>query len=230
MNEMKPEDVMQALECCDRGSSCVCDCDNCPYYGCDVPCKDKLHKDALALLREKDALIAKHEAYIDTLNDDKSCLVEQIEKKDAEIERLQEIADAVADSFPVCEGCKGKTELGERTEDCVYEIDGTFCAQRAMKMWFALRAENEELHKEVERLKAKCEALEEESDINRYNCRQYEEAADTARADAITEFANLFDKAVSNTFVHYGWYIKQIIIPKIAKEMKGSGYGTNSTD
>ena len=59
MNEMKPKDVMMALECCDKGSECFCDCDSCPYYGCDFPCKDKLHKDALALIREKDAEISK---------------------------------------------------------------------------------------------------------------------------------------------------------------------------
>ena len=128
MNKMKPEDVMRALECCVNGS-----CADCPYdeIGTYSQCITAVMKNALSLLREKDA----------------------------EIERLQEIADAVADSFPVCEGCKGKTELGERTEDCVYEIDGTFCAQRATKMWFALRAENEELHKEIERLEKEVERL-----------------------------------------------------------------------
>ena len=78
MNEPKSEDVMKALawyEVVGKNIGSV----TIPY--------DELQAIA-ALLREKDALIAKHEAYIDTLNEDKSCLVEQIEKKDAEIERL----------------------------------------------------------------------------------------------------------------------------------------------
>lgn len=88
MNELKSEDVMKALECFANGKRC--EGEQCAYFKLRVGfCGSDLAKDALALLREKDALIAKHEAYIDTLNEDKSCLVEQIEKKDAEIERLK---------------------------------------------------------------------------------------------------------------------------------------------
>jgi restriction endonuclease S subunit len=69
MNELKPEDAMRALAWYEVvgkkiGSVTI------PY--------DEL-KAIADLIREKDALIEKHEAYIDNLNDDKACLVEQIE-------------------------------------------------------------------------------------------------------------------------------------------------------
>lgn len=57
MNELKP-DVIRALECCDFKA----ECDDCPYVG---RCWD-LNRDAIALLREKDAEI---ERLNDTLAD-----------------------------------------------------------------------------------------------------------------------------------------------------------------
>ena len=92
MSEMKPEDVMRALECWQTQEECKGD--ECPVFAYETAsCARLMAKKALALLREKDALIAKHEAYIDTLNDDKANLVEQIEKKDAEIERWKTEAE-----------------------------------------------------------------------------------------------------------------------------------------
>jgi hypothetical protein len=101
------EDVIKALECCNTKGNC----NQCPYeiVGEYTPCYSALTQDALALFREKDetikaldALIAlkdsvieKYEAYIGNLNDDKACLVEQIEKKDAEIERLNKAMDVM---------------------------------------------------------------------------------------------------------------------------------------
>lgn len=80
MNELKPEDVMKENDFLVRGIS-----------------KEQLAEERVqalregyhAILRKNDALIAKLEAYIDTLNDDKANLVEQINEKDAEIERLK---------------------------------------------------------------------------------------------------------------------------------------------
>lgn len=55
MNELKPEDVMKALECCNTKGNC----NQCPYeiVGEYTPCYSVLTQDALALLREKDAEI-----------------------------------------------------------------------------------------------------------------------------------------------------------------------------
>ena len=99
MNEMKPEDVMRALECCTRiyrGDTGSYECSLCKYKEFGEKCDLELIADALALLREKDALIAKHEAYIDNLNDDKAYLVEQLNEKDAEIERLNKEVDRLS--------------------------------------------------------------------------------------------------------------------------------------
>ena len=58
MNELKPEDVMRALEICgDETQTCY----NCPYTD---HCNDA-HKDALALLREKDAEIERLSKMLD---------------------------------------------------------------------------------------------------------------------------------------------------------------------
>lgn len=57
MNELKPEDVMKALEC--HSLAGISTCDDCPY--CDISeqgdCGCDMARDALALLREKDAEI-----------------------------------------------------------------------------------------------------------------------------------------------------------------------------
>ena len=55
MNELKTEDVMRALEICVDTEDSMC-CHDCPYYR-NEPCVHRLNKDALALLREKDAEI-----------------------------------------------------------------------------------------------------------------------------------------------------------------------------
>lgn len=55
-NELKPKDVIRALECC--GNQSWCYGSKCPYYGIRRDCLQVLQQDALALLREKDAEIA----------------------------------------------------------------------------------------------------------------------------------------------------------------------------
>jgi hypothetical protein len=52
MNELKPEDVVRALECCANRS-----CEGCPLERPNEDCVSGLPKAALALLREKDAEI-----------------------------------------------------------------------------------------------------------------------------------------------------------------------------
>lgn len=52
---MKPEDVMKALECCAINQSC----DGCPMFGStpEADCSYSVMSCALALIREKDAVI-----------------------------------------------------------------------------------------------------------------------------------------------------------------------------
>lgn len=56
MNEMKPEDVMRALEHCGNWW-----CDGCPFENRAL-CTQKIAKAALALLREKDAEVERLKA------------------------------------------------------------------------------------------------------------------------------------------------------------------------
>ena len=101
-------------------------------------------------------------------------------------------------------------KLENRLKECENGYDGTLHLERCKIA---------EKDAEIERLKSHINRLkkyDEERDI-----RLHARLTENARAEAISEFANLFDKAVSNTFVHYGWYIKQIIIPEIAKKMRG---------
>ena len=66
MNEMKPEDVMRALEHCANYKSQEVSCIGCPLYGkCDVNILEGL---ALALLREKDAEIERLKAEVNRLD------------------------------------------------------------------------------------------------------------------------------------------------------------------
>ena len=93
MNEMKPEDVMRALECCVNGS-----CADCPYdeIGTYSQCITAVMKNALSLLREKDAIIAELTQTI-AEKDAEICVKkklldkceERFAEKDAEIERLE---------------------------------------------------------------------------------------------------------------------------------------------
>lgn len=104
MNEMKPEDVMRALECCENTENLMA-CQDCPYYrnyGTDG-CVQKLIKTALALLREKDVYIKELEVELkktrDALQDvfkDCDVLKEMCAEKDAEIERLNKEVDRLS--------------------------------------------------------------------------------------------------------------------------------------
>ena len=100
-NKMKPEDVMRALECC-----CVyCNCNGCPYYHGEPEedCHYKMMKAALALLREKDALIAEL-TQTNAEKDAEICVKkklldkceERFAEKDEEIERLTHICHCYA--------------------------------------------------------------------------------------------------------------------------------------
>jgi NurA-like 5'-3' nuclease len=130
---------MRALEHCADYKRAEVSCIGCPIYGRCFDEANLLEKAALALLREKNALIAKHEAYIDTLNDDKANLVEQIEKKDAEIERLN---NTLADALVRAEVAKVETitEFAERLKAEAVEVDvsmgyGNECWQKAVTEW-----------------------------------------------------------------------------------------------
>ena len=91
MNEMKPEDVMRALEWCSNGY----DCKQCFLYGTTrrmESCMAEMMKKALALLREKDAEIERLTKERDLANAEREANVKGFT---AEIARMaQEVQNA----------------------------------------------------------------------------------------------------------------------------------------
>lgn len=55
----------------------------------------------------------------------------------------------LSDHIPCCDNCEGKTTLGERTDKCVYEIEGfdsvIYCAKRGIANCFGYQKKIEEL-------------------------------------------------------------------------------------
>jgi hypothetical protein len=89
MNELKPEDVMRALECC-ADKRCYGTRDSCPLFDWNEEddawvCTNKLCKAALALLRENDAEI---KGLVEGWSKDQDRFEKVCAEKDAEIERL----------------------------------------------------------------------------------------------------------------------------------------------
>ena len=84
MNEMKPEDVMRALEHCANYKSQEVSCVGCPLYRkCDVNTLEGL---ALALLREKDAEIERLTVNMNAFGLTAKNLAEDNERLTAQIE------------------------------------------------------------------------------------------------------------------------------------------------
>ena len=59
----------------------------------------------------------------------------------------------LSDNIPCCDNCEGKTVLGERTDKCVYEIEGfdsvLYCAKRGIENCFGYRRKIEELESKL---------------------------------------------------------------------------------
>jgi hypothetical protein len=144
MNELKPEDVMRALECCQ--SVTPLDCRKCPYKDQTTPeyksCCNLLVSDALALLREKDAAHKelweeRMRIYQDLQEYKAECkkLLEEfnklIDEKDAEIERLQGALKAEERHNELTMECAKKALANARSEaitEFAERVKKWFCA------------------------------------------------------------------------------------------------------
>lgn len=109
MNEMKPEDVIKALECCVKSGYFI-DCFLKDFEGISV---DYILEAALALLHEKDAHIEHLEKTMRESILSNAELLENlnrlVDEKDAEIEKLKRKTNGeVEDDFPNCaiSGCE----------------------------------------------------------------------------------------------------------------------------
>ena len=198
MNEMKPEDVMRAMECCivenDKD-----DCLGCPYSGKrhrGEMCVTHLLEDALALLRERDA----------------------------EIERLNKERDDARSDCAVAEQnhYKCKKELEEMSDDILDSV-------RAERDRYKAESEQYQIEmlkrgKEIERLRAECASFEEINEMWVEENNRLKEAIKTARAKAITEFAEKLKEAVK--YIPWCEYPPVIeCIGKIEEQLKGANDG-----
>ena len=122
---MTDSEIIKALECCTTNGAT---CKDCPaFVKVDRSNCKKYFRGALDL----------------------------INRQKAEIERLQELVNDMGDYFPACINCEGKTEFGERTDECVYLIDNTnYCTKRGITNIVAIQKENRSLKEELKTAKA----------------------------------------------------------------------------
>jgi len=145
MNELKPEDVMKALECCTTDAITLgVPCRNCPYNECNIvggqskrqtsgTCRSWLMKDALALLREKDAQYKE-------LWEERMRIYRDLQEWKAECKKYQ---DAWGEKDAEIERLKGALKAEERHNELTME-----CAKKALA-----NARSEAITEFAERLK-----------------------------------------------------------------------------
>ena len=193
MNEMKPEDVMKALKYCSAFDMC----ENCSYNdeknNC-VECTCRLAKDALALLREKDA-----------------------ERKELWEERMRiytDLQEWKAECKKYQDACK------EKDAEIKGLVDGWSKDQDRFEKTLADKdAKIADLEKEIERKNhiLECYALQ-------YGTtRDKEYFLNKARAETITEFAERMKLAAHTecSITGYKYLVVDVWdIDDIAKEMK----------
>ena len=78
------------------------------------------------------------------------------------LKRQNRLIEELSSNIPCCDNCEGKTTIGERTDKCVYEIEGfdsvLYCAKRGIENCFGYRKKidalsedlmgaNDEIHK-----------------------------------------------------------------------------------
>ena len=114
MNELKPEDVMRALECWASGKPCQEECLILEHEE-GASCLKLTARSALALLREKDAIL---EMCAETIErQDK-----EIAEKDAEIERLKKLHEGFTTKFKAEFKADAISEFAERLKERMREV------------------------------------------------------------------------------------------------------------
>ena len=80
------------------------------------------------------------------------CEVALMKDATAWLKEQNRLISELSDNIPCCDNCEGKTTLGERTDKCVYEIEGfdsvIYCAKRGVENCFGYRKKIEELEEE----------------------------------------------------------------------------------
>ena len=172
MNEMKPEDVIKALELCVEGTSEACL--KCAWRLTPYPsCKAVVEGKALALIRDYRNQISILKALLERCET-------QFAEKDAEIERLTQERDDARRDCAVAEQLhyECKKELEEMSDDILDSV----------------RAERDRYKAESQQYQSAFLKATMDAEKERFQCKNiceptYKNLLETARADAITEFA-----------------------------------------
>jgi predicted nuclease with TOPRIM domain len=94
MNELKPEDVMSALEYCATNMRCY----ECPYVVVKGgKCHSNMVSDVLALLKKYQAENAEKDAEIERLNTENGILKKRLDEAETNIELLEDAVGDVSD-------------------------------------------------------------------------------------------------------------------------------------
>ena len=84
------------------------------------------------------------------------------------------LIEELSSNIPCCDNCDGKTTLGERTDKCVYEIEGfdsvLYCAKRGIENCFGYRKKIEELEAKLKESEPVVHAHWEELGVADYKC------------------------------------------------------------
>ena len=80
---------------------------------------------------------------------DSACTERLMKDALAWLKEQNRLIDELSSNIPCCDNCEGKTTLGERTDKCVYEIEGfdsvIYCAKRGIENCFGYRKKIDEL-------------------------------------------------------------------------------------
>lgn len=196
MNELKPEDVMKALECCMlTNEQQECRCEECPLWETSVMvCQELLAYHALALLREKDARL-------EDLAQQCADIIMECDKRDAE--RLGELMEKDAE-------IKGLVDGWSKDQDRFEKL----CAEKDAEI------ERLTINMNAYGLTAKNLA----NDFADYQADVKMDIA-AARAEAITEFAERLKKFYSHLGGKTVGGSVEYHIEQVKKEMLGGeGY------
>lgn len=97
---MTDNEITKALECCDEGCQegyCLCECPRSVLNDDWDKCKAKLMQNALALVNRQKAVICGLKTYANQLQDQRDMWMKKAEEQNAEIERLENDLEEMAD-------------------------------------------------------------------------------------------------------------------------------------
>lgn len=210
MNELKPEDVMKALECCFKNNCAGCPQDEIGTYS---ECISLTMSHALALLREKDKRIGELELtlhgvmhFVDKWLDGAELEKDEVNRSATMREKILQVVEEMDVDYKLLE------ELYQEKCEQVLKANEIFAEKNA----------------EIDRLTAyNANLICANTDITNRHKDYVEEAERIARADAITEFSERMEKSITaqvnvssnEMLAAFMWCLD--LVKNVEKQLKG---------